>query len=134
MFHARDDIEREAAHCDYEQCLPDEACRENEGEIKVLRQKGHADDVDEKSDDFGQDHVDVPARRAHQLSPSTARSTSVAYQVLISRATIMSSFKTRAVKEIATIFKNSFSKMYSDIIMIAPPWYTEIMSHSKKVL
>jgi hypothetical protein len=34
---------------------------------------------------------------------------------------MMSSLKIRAVKEMATTFKNSFSNRKSDIIMIAPP-------------
>lgn len=74
MLDARDDIEREAAHCNYKHCLPDEACRQYEGNVKVLREEGHADNVNEEGDDFGQDHVDVPAKWAHQLGASTARS------------------------------------------------------------
>jgi hypothetical protein len=44
-----------------------------------------------------------------------------AYQVVISRATIISSLTIRAVNEIATILRNSFSNRTSDMIMIAPP-------------
>ena len=45
----------------------------------------------------------------------------VTNQVVISTATMMSSFKTRAVKEMETMFRNSFSKSTRDMIMIAPP-------------
>lgn len=42
-------------------------------------------------------------------------------QVVISSATIISSLSTRAVNEIETICKNSFSKRTSDMIMMAAP-------------
>jgi hypothetical protein len=40
---------------------------------------------------------------------------------VISSATMMSSLRTRAVNDIDTMFKNSFSKRTSDMIMIAAP-------------
>lgn len=43
------------------------------------------------------------------------------YQVVISNATIISSLRTREVKEMDTIFKNSFSNSARDIIIIAAP-------------
>ena len=73
-------------------------------------------------------------------------------QVVISKATMMSSLRMRAVKEIETMLRNSFSKSTSDMIMIAPPgrssvshsqwrvmkphepWYTLIKSQVKNVL
>ena len=61
MLYARNDIERETADCDNEKCFPDEPRREHKGQIKVLWQECHANDVDEKRDDFREDHVDVPA-------------------------------------------------------------------------
>ena len=43
------------------------------------------------------------------------------HHVVISSATIMSSFKTSAVKDMATILRNSFSKSTKDMIMMADP-------------
>ena len=43
------------------------------------------------------------------------------YQIVISNATMISSFRISAVKEMATIFRNSFSKSTSERIMIAAP-------------
>jgi hypothetical protein len=45
----------------------------------------------------------------------------VTYQVVISKATMMSSFRIRAVNEIATILRNSFSNSSKDMIIMAPP-------------
>ena len=42
-------------------------------------------------------------------------------QVVISSATIMSSLRIRAVNEMETMFKNSFSNKRRDMIMIAAP-------------
>ena len=74
------------------------------------------------------------------------------HQVVTSKATMMSSLRMRAVNEIETILRNSFSKSTRDMIMMAPPgkdsisvlwrrftksskpWYTLIKSQVKKVL
>ena len=40
---------------------------------------------------------------------------------MISKATMISSLRISAVKEIATMFRNSFSKSTSEMIMIAAP-------------
>jgi hypothetical protein len=42
-------------------------------------------------------------------------------QVVISRATMSSSLRMRAVKEMETMFRKSVSKRRSDMIMIEPP-------------
>ena len=41
--------------------------------------------------------------------------------VVISNATMISSFRIRAVNEMATMFKNSFSNRTRDMIIIAAP-------------
>jgi hypothetical protein len=46
---------------------------------------------------------------------------SFVYHVVISRATMKSSLRMRAVNEIYTMCRNSFSKSTSDMIMIAAP-------------
>jgi hypothetical protein len=43
------------------------------------------------------------------------------YQIVISNATMMSSFRIKAVNEMATMFKNSFSNRTRAMIMIAAP-------------
>ena len=43
------------------------------------------------------------------------------YQIVISKATMMSSFRTSAVKEMETMFRNSFSNRTKDMIIIADP-------------
>ena len=43
------------------------------------------------------------------------------YHVVISRATMKSSLRMRAVNEIDTMCRNSFSKRTKDIIMIVAP-------------
>lgn len=45
-----------------------------------------------------------------------------AHHVVISTATIISSFKISAVNEIDTILRNSVSKSNRDMIMMAPPF------------
>jgi hypothetical protein len=47
-------------------------------------------------------------------------------QVVISRATMSSSLRMRAVKEMETMFRKSVSKRRSDMIMIEPPWKREL--------
>jgi hypothetical protein len=44
-----------------------------------------------------------------------------AYQIVISNATMMSSFRIKAVNEMATMFKNSFSNRTRAMIIIAAP-------------
>jgi hypothetical protein len=46
---------------------------------------------------------------------------SFVYHVVISRATTISSLRMRAVNEIDTMCRNSFSKSTRDMIMIAAP-------------
>ena len=53
------------------------------------------------------------------LSQSTVEN--VAYQVVISKATMISSFKMSAVNEMETMFRNSFSNRIKDMIIIADP-------------
>lgn len=48
-------------------------------------------------------------------------SDTVIHQVVISNATMINSLKIKAVNEMATIFKNSFSNSSKLMIMIAPP-------------
>jgi hypothetical protein len=43
------------------------------------------------------------------------------YHVVISKATMMSSLRIKAVNEMDTICRNSFSKSTRDMIMIAAP-------------
>lgn len=43
------------------------------------------------------------------------------YHVVISKATMISSLRIRAVNEIDTIWRNSFSKRTRDMIMMAAP-------------
>ena len=47
------------------------------------------------------------------------------YQMVISKATMMSSFRTSAVNEIETMFRNSFSNRIKDMIIIADPTSNE---------
>ena len=61
-------------------------------------------------------------RAGGDKSAETARNSKLtAHQVVISNATMISSFRINAVKEMATMFRNSFSNNRSDIIMMAPP-------------
>lgn len=46
---------------------------------------------------------------------------SVTHHFVISKATMISSFRTNAVYEIATMLMNSFSKKRSDKTMMTPP-------------
>ena len=46
---------------------------------------------------------------------------SVTDHVVISNATMISSFRIRAVNEMATMFKNSFSNRTRDMIIMAAP-------------
>jgi len=55
-------------------------------------------------------------------------------QVVISSATMISSLSTRAVYDMATMWRNSDSKSRSERSMIIPPWYIEMASQVKKVL
>ena len=50
-----------------------------------------------------------------------AKDASRIYHVVISKATMMSSFRTSEVKEMETIFKNSVSKSTRDTSMMAAP-------------
>lgn len=43
------------------------------------------------------------------------------YQIVISKATMISSFRMSAVNEIETMFRNSFSNRIKDMIIIAEP-------------
>jgi len=45
----------------------------------------------------------------------------VSYQAVISKATMMSSFKTSAVNEMQTMFRNSLSNKIKDMTVIADP-------------
>ena len=45
--------------------------------------------------------------------------------MVISKATMMSSFRTSAVNEMETMFRNSFSNRIKDMIMIADPTSNE---------
>ena len=47
------------------------------------------------------------------------------YQIVISNATMMSSFRISAVNEMETMFKNSFSNRIRDMIIIADPTQTK---------
>jgi hypothetical protein len=65
---------------------------------------------------------------------ATSAMTMYVCHVVISSATMMSSFKMSAVNEIETMLRNSFSNRMRDMIMMAAPWYTLIVSQMKKVL
>ena len=80
-----------------------------------------AQGVQEEGNNLGDDHVYVPARFELAAADIIVQGT---YHVVISRATMISSFKTRAVNEMATMFKNSFSNKTNDMIMMAAPGQT----------
>jgi hypothetical protein len=70
----------------------------------------------------------------YRSSVATSAMTMYVCHVVISSATMMSSFRMSAVNEMETMFRNSFSNRISDMIMMAAPWYTLIVSQMKKVL
>jgi hypothetical protein len=97
---------------------------------EIFGEENHANGVDAESDNFRDDHVYVPTRaeisELQKMKRNEARWYGCAdvrrtYQIVISKATIMSSLRISAVKEIATMFRNSFSKSTSEMIMIAAP-------------
>ena len=58
---------------------------------------------------------------------------SLAHHVVISSATMMSSLRTKAVNDIETICKNSFSNNTNDMIMIAAPERRESKSRNTTI-
>ena len=56
---------------------------------------------------------------------------SVADHVVISNATMISSLRIRAVNEIATMFKNSFSNRTRDMIIMAAPRNVSLLVYCK---
>jgi hypothetical protein len=86
---------------------------------KVLGQENDTNSIEEERDDLRDNHVHVPMKRRKQGKDQGEYS--VAYHVVISRATMMSSLRIRAVNEMDTILRNWFSKRTRDMIMIAPP-------------
>jgi hypothetical protein len=103
---------------------------------EVLRQKRHRDAVDQERRDLGDNHIRMPieqpmsSAQAHHLQPSNTmqwgEGGGKTDQVVISRATMSSSLRMRAVKEMETMFRKSVSKRRSDMIMIEPPWKREL--------
>lgn len=85
---------------------------------KVFWEEGNANNVEEEGNNLRNNHINMPIR--YNIREVTAIKNH-AYHVVISNATIISSFKIRAVNEIETICRNSFSKRTRDIIMIAAP-------------
>ncbi|KAG5338798.1 hypothetical protein C0989_006225, partial [Termitomyces sp. Mn162] len=86
---------------------------------KILWQEGNANDVEKKSNHLGYYHIKMPEQRMRR----GVQRNRLAHHVVISNATMMSSFRMRAVKEIETMCKNSFSNSTRDMIMIAAPAY-----------
>jgi predicted phage tail protein len=95
------------------------------GRTKIFGEENHAKGVDTERDDLRDDHVNMPAGkqrlRIQQGPVGENRRKERTYQIVISSATIISSFKINAVNEMATMFKNSFSNRTRAIIMIAAP-------------
>ena len=90
------------------------------GLTEVLLEECHADSIYDEGDDLRQDHVYVPDRIVRRDRTRMVLSDD-AQHVVISSATMMSSLRIRAVNEIATMFRNSFSNNTSDMIMMAAP-------------
>ena len=63
----------------------------------------------------------MPAKVRHRLVSHPNEIRCETYQIVISRATMMSSFRMSAVNEMETMFKNSFSNRIKDMIIIADP-------------
>lgn len=64
----------------------------------------------------------MPKKRvAISVNRSKSNVENVSHQVVISRATMMSSFRTSAVNEMETMLRNSFSNRIKDMIIIADP-------------
>lgn len=53
--------------------------------------------------------------------------------VVISKATMMSSLRMRAVNDIETMFKNSFSNKINDMIIIADPGELKWVKIEKRI-
>jgi len=92
---------------------------------EVFGEEDHAEGVDAEGDNFGDDHVNMPADQNPVLrnhrSAGRIEGKTKTYQTVISNATMMSSFTINAVNEMATMFKNSFSNRTRAMIMIAAP-------------
>jgi hypothetical protein len=86
---------------------------------KVFRQECHANNIKEQCNNFRSHHVHMPRKSYVSLGSRAFLTTT--YQVVISKATMINSFRMRAVKEIATMLRNSFSNNRRDMTIIAPP-------------
>jgi hypothetical protein len=91
------------------------------GRTKVFGEEDHAEGVDAERDNFRNDHVNVPEESEILVTMGEGAKRNGAYQIVISNATMMSSFRIKAVNEMATMFKNSFSNRTRAMIMIAAP-------------
>ena len=74
---------------------------------------------------YGNNSVNVPEGSSGSANPSQSNAECVLYQLVISKATMMGSFKTSAVNEMETMFRNSFSNRIKDMIIMADPESTE---------
>lgn len=101
---------------------------QRETRTKVFRQEGNANDIKEERDHLGDDHVRMPmGKRSGNVKRRCKHNNERrAYQVVISNATMISSFRMSEVKEMETIFKNSVSKRTRETSIIAAPAFARI--------
>lgn len=87
---------------------------------EVFRKECHTNHVYAESKDLRDNHIDMPAVNVIDQQDTRIHHEGTDH-VVISNATIISSLRMSAVKEMATMFKNSFSNKTRDMIMIAAP-------------
>ena len=103
--------------------LPGAGCSSHE-RTEILRENDHGDGVDDESGNLGDDHPRVPilnqvrVKMSHIPVMTVRRAT---HHVVISRATMMSSFNINEVNEMATMLMNSDSKRNKESSMMTLP-------------
>jgi hypothetical protein len=79
------------------------------------------DRTEEKRDDLCNGHIDVPGKAHHRPVSHPNGPGQETYQILMIKATMMSSFRMSTVNEMETMFRNSFSNRIKDMVIIADP-------------